>query len=272
MSTMSTDVGMTGLLSGSGHDQLRVTVLTGDIPDHAPAELEGSVTPVYDDEGHLYDWRLDPAHSDHNLQAQDFKRFAAWRSEFATERFLGERALIISFLNWADQQCDVSTLRVLRLDHAHLDDRHTLELDRQLGQIQHYVDQHPATGYGLFSGAASRPIRGLIPSDQATTVLGLGSDQVTIETDGLHLRSRGSDHLVTQWEIADGQVTANGELSLGRDAPGRLLRIVGRQAPSITVQACPVRSLVAPLLNFGKEAAELAKTGHTGLYLRSSWS
>lgn len=272
MSTASTDAGMTGMLSGSGHDQLRVTVLTGEVPHHAPDELEGSVTPVYDDEGHLYDWRLDPAHADHTLQAQDFQRFAAWRLGFATERFLGERVLITSFLNWAEQKCSVSTLQVLRLDHAHLDYHHTLELDRQLGQIRAYLDRHPATGFGLFSGTAGKPIRGVIPAEHPSPLLALGPDQVTVESDGLHLHTAGADHLVESWEITDGQVTANGDLPLGTGIPGRLLRIVGRQAPSIKVQSCPVSSLIAPLISFGQEAADLAGSGRTGLYFRSSWS
>jgi len=269
---VSTDSGMTGILSGSGHDQLRATVVTGTVPHHAPPELEGSVTPVYDDEGHLYDWRLDPAHADHVLQAQDFQRFASWRSGFASERFLGERVLITSFLDWAVDRCDVSTLQVLRLNHAHVDYHHAMQLDRQLSQVHDYLAKHSAHGYGLFSGGGSKPIRGIVPTAPASTVLALGSDAVTIAEDGLHLHTGGQDYPVDRWQIADGRVTANNSLELGIEVPGRLLRIVGRQAPSIEVQACPVRSMLAPLISFGKEAAELAGSGRTGLYFRSSWA
>ncbi|HEX2902500.1 MAG TPA: hypothetical protein VHO01_03515 [Jatrophihabitans sp.] len=272
MSTASTDAGLTGMLSGHGHDQLRVTVLTGEVPHHAPRELEGSVTPVYDDEGHLYDWRIDPAHADHSLQAQDFQRFAAWRSGFATERFLGERVLIVSFLDWASQKCDVSTLQVLRLDHCHLNEGRALALDRQLGELRRYLDAHPATGYGLFASSASKPIRGLVPADEPGLVLGLGSDRVTIAADGLRLHTVGAEHLIQSWQVSDGAVTANDDLQLGSSPAARLLRIVGRQATSVRVERCPLSSLVGPLLSFGKEAADLAVTGRTGLYFRSSWA
>lgn len=269
---VGTDSGMTGILSASGHDQLRVTVLTAEVPHHAPPELEGSATPVYDDEGHLYDWRLDPAHADHALQAQDFQRFAGWRSGYAVERFLGERVLVLSFLDWAADRFDVSTLQVLRLDHAHLDYRRSLELDRQLTQIQRHLDGNQDVGFGLFSENKNKPIRGVIPSGRPTTLLAFGSDSVTVAQDGLHLVSGGSDHLVKDWKISDGRVTANGELDLGVEVAGRLLRIVGRQAPAIEVRECLISSLVAPLLSFGKEAADIAGTGHTGLYFRSSWN
>ncbi len=263
---------MTGILSGAGHDQLRATVVTGPVPHHAPAELEGSVTPVYDDEGHLYDWRLDPAHADHALQAQDFQRFASWRNEFASERFLGERVLIVSFLNWAAEKCDVSTLQVLRLNHAHVDYHHAMQLDRQLSQLHNYLAKNPATGFGLFSGGGSTPIRGIVPTEPPSTVLALGRDSVTVGVDGLHLHTGRHDHAVDRWQISDGRVIANGALDLGVEVPGRLLRIVGRQAPSIEVKACPVRSMMAPLISFGREAAELAGSGRTGLYFRSSWA
>ena len=269
--TVGTESGMTGILSGSGHDQLRVTVLTGSVPHHAPTELEGSVTPVYDDEGHLYDWRLDPAHADHALQAEDFQRFTSWRNGFSTERSLGERILITSFLDWAAGKCDVSTLQVLRLNHAHLDYRHALQMDRQLGQLRSYLGANPATGYGLFS-SPDRPIRGIVPTEPPSTVLALGPDAVTVAADGLHLSTGGRDVLLEGWRIEDGRVTANDSIELGLEAPGRLLRIVGRHAPSIEVKACPVNSLVAPLISFGKEAADLAGSGHTGLYFRSSWA
>jgi len=269
---VGSESGMTGILTGSGHDQLRVTVPTGAVPHHAPADLEGSVMPVYDDDGHLYDWRMDPSHADHVLQAQDFQKFAAWRRGFATERFLGERVLLRTFLKWAAQKCDVSALQVLKLDHAHLDYHRTLQLDRQLGKIRVYLDQHPATGFGLFSPNSGRPIRGFVPAADPVVILALGSDSVSLAEDGLHLHTGGTDVLVSSWAINDGRVTANGELDLGVEPAARLLRIVGRQAQSIEVKPCSVGSLLAPLLSFGKEAADIAGSGRTGLYLRSTWS
>jgi hypothetical protein len=64
----------------------------------------------------------------------------------------------------------------------------------------------------------------------------------------------------------------DGELELPATGAGRLLRIVGRQAAGIEVKHCPLSTLVAPLLSFGKEAADLAGEARTGLYLRSRWN
>lgn len=264
---------LTGTLSGSGHDQLRIVVLTDTVPAHLPPDLQDLARPVYDADGHLCDWRLDLAHAEQPVRPEDFQRFSAWRARYAAERYLGERALITALLDWAAHRCDVSTLQVLRLDHARVDYHRALELGRQLGQTRHYLERHEATGFGLYAPGARRSIRGLIPADTPTTVLAIGTTAMVLTADGLTLRQDDSRTPVLGWRVHEGSVTVRtpeGELPLATSDASRVLRIVGRQAPEIEVRQCPVSDLAAPLLSFGKEAADLAGTAHNGLYLYSS--
>jgi len=263
---------LSGVLSGTGHDQLRLVVLTDQIPHAAPAELESIARPVYDSDGHLCDWRLDVAHAEHPLSAEDFQRFTGWRRGFAVERYLGERALITAFLDWAAGHCSVSKLQVLRLDHARIDYHRALEMGRQLEQVRDYLGRHTASGLGLFSPTARKSIRGFIAAAEPTTVLALGTVAVLLTPDGLSLRQPGGPVPLLGWHCDDSNLaarTAEGELPLTGDA-ARLLRIVGRQATDIEVRDCPIGDLIAPLLSFGKDATDVAGTAHNGMYLYSS--
>ncbi|HTZ44612.1 MAG TPA: hypothetical protein VMB79_12190 [Jatrophihabitans sp.] len=264
---------LTGTLSGRGHDQLRIVVLTDAVPPHLPPELQDLARPVYDPDGHLCDWRLDLAHAEQPVRPEDFQRFIAWRARYAAERYLGERALITALLDWAAHRCDVSTLQVLRLDHARVDYHRALEMSRQLAQTRQYLERHAATGYGLYAPGSRRAIRGFIPGDAPATVLGLGGAAMTLTADGLTLRHGGSQTPVLGWRVQESTVTIrtpDGEQPVTASDAARLVRMVGRQAPEIEVRQCPVNDLVAPLLSFGKEAADLAGTAHNGLYLYSS--
>jgi hypothetical protein len=55
---------------------------------------------------------------------------------------------------------------------------------------------------------------------------------------------------------------------LGETA-ARLLRIASRQAPEVEVHCGPLASLVAPLLIFSRDAAQIAGDTGVGVYLRS---
>jgi hypothetical protein len=122
---------MTGILSGDGTDVVRVTVYSHPAPAQPPDDIAGLVRPMHDEQGHFRDWRLSPAQPDHHVGSSEFHRYREWRAGFATERYIGERALIRSFLDWAHGRCPVSTLEILRLPDAHVDFHKALMMARQ---------------------------------------------------------------------------------------------------------------------------------------------
>ncbi|MDQ2956086.1 MAG: hypothetical protein M3Y42_03865 [Actinomycetota bacterium] len=266
---------ITGILSGSGTDLLRVTVYTDPVPTHPPTELDGLLSPVYDADGHLLDWRLDPTHAEHSVEAADFQFYRSWRSGYSTERFIGERALVQAFLDWAAGCCDVSALQILRLPKAHADFHKALEMGLQIDRARRCTEVATEPGFGIFTKAGhSSASRAFIPTDPPTVLLATGTTTVTIGRDGLSLRQGEDAVFVHGWRAdGDGIVanTGDGELALGTSPAARLLRIIGRNAPQAEVRPCPVGTLVAPLLIFLKDAAQLGGKAATGLYVRSTW-
>ena len=104
---------LTGALSGSGQDMLRATVHTGAVRSHAPTELTDSVQRAYDSRGEVRDSRIGSTGTGQRIDDAAFSRYRRRRSEFAEDRFLGQRALIRAFLDWAGERCDTSALAIL---------------------------------------------------------------------------------------------------------------------------------------------------------------
>jgi hypothetical protein len=269
----------TGLLSGTGTDLLRATVLTHVVPARPPLQLSELVTPVYDHRAHLIDWRLAPHHPDLKIDAAEISAFRSWRATFVAERFLGERALIGAFLDWIQMRCDTRALDVLRLPSAHVDFHTALEMRLQLDHARKLVNASNEHGFGLFVAPGRRSAsRALIPTDPPTVLLATAESALTVGPDGLSLhRSAATEETlhVRGWTShADGvhAHTPNGNVPLGDGAAARLLRVAGRHADEVEVDDCPLSTLLAPLLVFLRDATELA--GNTGatLHIRSGWS
>jgi hypothetical protein len=272
---------LTGVLSSGGSDLLRVTVYTSRTPTVPPTQLAAHLSPVYDPDGQLRDWRLVP-HGAGDDTADEFKRYRTWRAGYCTERYVGERALTRVFLDWVAPHCDVSALSALRLPAAHVDWHTAMTMRWQLENARRFCDSSDQIGLGIFTSPDKRsPTRTLLPTSPPTTALATLTTSVSSGPDGLILAGplssgQTANVVVRGWTAAqNGAVIAHtddGEVHLEQDGDAaRLLHVIGRHAPHVDVRAMPLRLLVAPLMVFFAEAAELAAAAHTGLYTRSGW-
>ncbi|UQX87057.1 hypothetical protein M6D93_12150 [Jatrophihabitans telluris] len=268
-----------GLLSGTGADLVRATVITQAVPDRPPLQLNELVAPVYDHAAHLIDWRLTPHHPDQKIEDAEISAFRSWRASFTAERLLGERALIRAFLDWTPPQCDTRALDVLRLPSAHVDFHTALEMRLQIDQARKIVNASTEHGYGLFTAAGRRSAsRALIPTDPPTVLLATAEAALTIGPGGLRLQQTAADNDTVRlrgWTAhADGirAQTSTGEIYLAESAAARLLRAAGRHADDVEVHECPLSTLLAPLLVFLRDATELAGNTGAALHIRSGWS
>ncbi len=268
---------LTGTLSGTGHDMFRATVYTRAVPSQPPRELTNAVHPVHDSHGDLQDWRLGSLLAGHAADDDTWSRFRQWRAGFAQDRFLGERALVQSFLDWLEPRCDISALGVLRLANARVDFHTALRMEVQIEAADRAVQAAHEDGLGLYtSGGIGSAIRVLIPTQPPTPLLGLNATTLTVGAAGLNLLTRDpvtTLHGVTGWRFSENAVRAAAggrEIDVtGQDAE-RLLLVLGRQARLVNVHPAPLRSLLAPLLVFLRDVATLAGTTGTDLHLRSS--
>lgn len=264
---------ITGTLSGTGADLLRVTVYIGQVPVRPPASLKGLLSPIYDDAGHLHDWRLDPAHAERHVETADYGVFRVWRSSYACEHFIGERALVQAFLDWAAMHCDVSALQILRLPKAHVDFRKAFQMRLQVDQARKVIEATHELAIGVFANTGRSATRALIPTDPPTTLLAIGGTAVSVGSDGLQLRGDLDAVSIHSWYATDDGIVAitdDGELALGNEAGARLLQILGRHTPHAEIRKSPMSSLLAQVLIFLKDAAQMGGETNAGLYIRST--
>lgn len=275
----SSSTRFTGVLSGTGHDILRATVYTGMVPPHPPAELADSIHPVYDNSGELCDWRLGSLLPGHHVDDAASARVRTWRAAFAQDRFLGERALIRAFLDWLGPCCDTSALDILRLPSGRVDFHAALKMKIQIEAADRAVADAHEDGLGLYTSRGTRSaMRALIPTQSPTLLLGVNGTNLIVSLDGLSLQSsarQGRLQAITGWRATEDGLIAAGqgrEVDLtGQDA-ARLLLAAGRQAPRIDVHDAPLRTLLAPLLVFLRDAATLAGDTGAELHFRSDWA
>ncbi len=273
---MRSAIELTGALSGHGSDLMRVIVYRRPPPVQPAAGLAEVVEPVRDRSGALRDWRLRVAHRGQPIGPSEEAAYRAWRAEFAVERFLGERAFILSFLDWADGRCDVSALQALRRHAGEMDVATALRMGWQAEQARVLLTSADDQGLGVYAPPERRSAaRALIPTTPPTALLAAPGAALTAEDRGLVLHQPSAvppEQTVNAWSVTDDGVTArtaDGQtLSLDGWA-ARLLETLGRDAPAAQVRRVPLRRLVAPLLVFLHDAAELAGDCHTGLYIRS---
>jgi hypothetical protein len=273
-----TATALTGALSGTGQDMLRATVHTGAVPSHPPGELADLVQPVYDSRGQLRDWRIGASRSGQRVDDIAFARYRHWRSQFAEDRVLGERALIRAFLEWAGTRCETSALAILRAPAGRVDFHAALMMKMQIEGCRRVVAATAEDGIGLYPGGSTRgALRAFIPMDPPALLLGLGRSALTAGPDGLCLRSpeaEGGVRAVTGWRVARLGVAAavqDGEVDLAGDA-ATLLRVAGRQSPVVEVHPAALSILLAPLLVFLRDAAALAGDTASDLQLHSAWT
>ena len=268
---------LTGALAQDGADMLRAVVITQPAPLSPPTQLAEFVAPVYDLDAHLIDWRLEPHHPDKPIPAGGIAAYRQWRSTYAVERFLGERAHVRAFLDWARPRCDTRSLDLLRLPSAHVDFRTALEMRLQIEQVRKIVNDSHEHGYGLFT-MPGRPsaARSLVPTDPPTLLLAMNDAKLSVDSNGLTVRRAGGEDALRVWGWTASREhvrvdTPDGEYDLGKAAAGRLLEIVGRYADEVEVHECPLSTLFAPLLVFLRDATQLAGSTGADLHIRSGW-
>lgn len=273
-------VELTGTLSDDGTDMMHAIVYTNPVRQ-PPPELHGLVTAVHDPGGTVCDWRLAPVQASLSVTRDDIEQYRHWRSQFARETFIGERALVLAFLDWAGHRYDVSGLRFLHSHTAYVDHAHVLKLKLQLDRLLSALSNNVEEGFGLHMPPAHRSAaRAVIATDPPTTLLATRDASVSVGRDGLLLGIKGAhdrwDRVVLLgWRVEDGGVVAitdGGERPLSDGSAAWLLRALGRDQAEVEVRPARVASLLAPTLMFLRDAADTAMSCHTGLSTRTGLS
>ena len=165
---------------------------------------------------------------------------------------LGERGPLLAPLDWA-QRRGVNTFAAGEvLSSGDLPRPVPLRAFQQvIVDIQHTGAISGATAWGLFpSDRADEPVRILLPTTPAATLLATPTAAVGINSNGLHLLKR---HItVTGWSRTERGLlltTPDGQLRLGLASLGaQLLARLGRAAPQIELRPVPISGFLAPIL------------------------
>ena len=266
-----------GVFSGDGTDMMHATVYTNPV-GQPPPELHGLVTPVHDPAGAVCDWRLAPVRSSITVTPDDIARYRQWRSQYARELFLGERALVTTFLSWAGSRYNVSELLFLHSHTAYIDNAHAYKLRRQIDDLTGALSRSDDTGLGLVMPPTHRAAgRALIPTIPPTTVLSTRGVTITASPAGLMLNAYGPDEAVHHtalhgWRLQrPGLIvsTDTGEEKIPDSPAAGLIGALGRDSDEVAVRPTKMSALLAPTLMFLRDAADLAVSGHTGLSTRT---
>ncbi len=267
-----------GLLADGGKDMVHAVVHTAPVPTQPPPGLASVVRGVYDPHGQLVDWELADSRLPFVADPKQFEEFHAWRSKFADERALGERALVTSFVRWARRYVPTSGVDSLSSGSATLGPPAAIHLKWQLDQARKACSAHRGEAVGLFvPGARSACIRGFVPEDPPVVVLGGVQDELTCGPAGFELRHHEHGDS-TSWPLMgwhgdlDGvQVTTTKGSQPVNAAAAEFLRAAGSNYPEIEVRTFPPQRLFAPLMMALTDAATMAITCHTGLTFYSGW-
>lgn len=269
-----------GCLSGDGSEMMRATVYISPVGP-PPSQLDGLVTPVRDPGGAIIDWRLAPVRPSLAITHEDIDRYRQWRLHYASEVFLGERALVLTFLDWAGSRYNVSELQFLRSQSAHIDNAHAYRLRHRLNALIDALFRGSETGIGLCMAPGRRAAsRALMPADPPSTVLSAGRAAITASSAGLMLNTFGPDgaaqHLpIHGWRLHQRGVIVNtgaAEQNIPDSPAAWLMSTLGRDQPDVAVRRTKMSALLAPTLMCLREAAETAISTHTGLATRTGLS
>lgn len=267
-----------GVLADGGKDMVHAVVYTAPVPSQPPPGLASFVRGVTDRHGQLVDWELADSRLPLVADPKQFDAFHTWRSAFAVERAIGERALASSFVRWVGQHVETSALDSLTAGSATLGPPAAIHLKWQLDQARKACSAHPGDAIGLFvPGAKSAPIRGFVPEDPPVLVLGRAHHELSCGPAGLELRQQ-VDDVATSWPLtgwhsdADGvRVTTADGHHVVDEVAAELLRTSASNYPDVDVRTLALQRLFAPLLMALGDAAAMAITCHTGLTLYSGW-
>jgi hypothetical protein len=269
-----------GCLSGDGSEMMRATVYINPVGP-PPSQLDGLVTPVRDPAGVIIDWRLAPVRPSLAITHEDIDRYRQWRLHYASEVFLGERALVVTFLDWAGSRHKISELEFLRNQSAYIDNAHAYRLRRRLDVLIAALFRDAETGIGLFMAPGRRAAsRALMPTDPPNTVLSSDRATITASAAGLMLNVCGPDgavqHLTIRgWRLHQCGVfvnTGKAEQNIPDSPAAWLISTLGRDQPDVAVRPTKMSALLAPTLMFLRDAADTAISTHTGLATRTGLS
>lgn len=267
-----------GLLADGGKDMVHAVVHIAPVPSQPPPGLASFVRGVSDRHGQLVDWELADPRLPLVADPKQFEEFHAWRSTFAVERAIGERALAASFVRWVGQYVETSALDSLTAGSATLGPPASIHLKWQVDRARKACAAHPGEAIGLFvPGARSAPIRGFVPEDPPVVVLGRAHHELSCGPAGLELRDRADDDS-TSWALtgwrsdAEGvRITTSAGTHVVDEVGADLLRVSASNYPDVDVRTLALQRLFAPLLMGLGDAAAMAITCRTGLTLYSGW-
>jgi hypothetical protein len=106
--------------------------------------------------GNVIDWRLRYRLEDPESDASAARQrwlFRQWRSQFVIDRLAGDCAAVAAFLDWADRNCDVSLLHVLRLDEGRIRSRDVPRAGWQAGRAGAAMRASGELGVGVIAAS-----------------------------------------------------------------------------------------------------------------------
>jgi hypothetical protein len=253
-----------GLLAAGGTANLHAIVHCGPVPRSAPPAFADVSEPIRGEDGETKDWRLTTAASTDQRIA-----FAQWRSNFITERILGDVASVRSFIRWADHHLDISAIHVLTLGACQLEPSSLARAEFQARRAEELLRQRGETGLGITSPQRHGLLRGFALDDQPVLLLAGGGASISAVRDGIEVRQDGRTAVITQWHVQDGQVTARTadgqEVSYGGSAAARLLCRLAPVVEDAQATTVPLATIYAGLLLHLRDLCHVAGTDQVPL-------
>jgi hypothetical protein len=257
-----------GLLAGTAAAWAYGRVHLQPVPQIVPAGLKAVTSPVLDDDGHLIDWRLDPAALIASGEEATLRSaYRSWRAVWLRQARLGDGARIRQFLTWAAGSPAAPGLSPL----AHLPGRvgpvTALGLARaaQLAGARARADSR--LGVGLAAPGRPGLLRAFLAEDTVLLLGRPGAGQVWARGDrlGVSWGGRGGQELVslpcTGWVLTGAGMavlTADGQVRVPEEVGSLLTRLAPGQA-RVGVHPVPVTSVFAELIT---ELPDLARLAH----------
>jgi hypothetical protein len=190
---------------------------------------------------------------------------------------LGDVATVRAFVSWAATIGDVSTLHALNLPSSRIEWKTAPRAAYEAHQIAAVSRQRGDIGLGITVPQRIGIVRGFVLGDAPLLLLSDGSATVSAVRDGLEIvdpKAAGLPRslLVHGWVLdADGltAISDEGPVSMANSAGGRLLALVSPGVANASVGPAPLCSVFANLMAGLEDAANLAASDHTPLWIRT---
>ena len=257
------------------------------VPMSLPDKWKDLLHPRLDEHGRIVDWVLSPSQVTFHthLLRDEADAIWHWRTEWAAERAIGDLATVEMFLEWARPRADVSKLIDLgRNTHIDVDDVPSLAW--QIHQAADVFLRSDDKAIGVVATDTGRLIRGITTCGGSLPLLIGSQARIDATEDSLFLTWRlpapsGSESSAAGqrvielrgWTYSDAGVVVHGpdgELNLGQGEAAQLLSRISSAARDVRVEAVPVKSMFAYLLNSVAEIARLANVARRTLFVRIS--